>query len=128
MEHIGSYDGKNVYRVWDGEKIPADTTNLYVDGTGAIRFGGYRIGRLNGLKVVEYDMGIYTRGEAQKKAAKKKEKAVPAPTCVATTVAIGPNGELSGADEFFARVALDIEETLKHAGDFKSEVESWTFV
>ena len=67
-------------------------------------------------------MGVYTRGEAQKKVAKKKEKAVPAPTCVATTAAIGPSGELSGADEFFARVALDIEETLKSAADFNYEV------
>ena len=122
MEFIGSYDGKNVYRVWDSKKIPTDTENLYVDGTGSIRFGGYRIGQLKGMKVVEYDMGIYTRGEAQKKAAKKKEKAVPAPSCVATTAAIGPNGELSGADEFFARVALDIEETLKSAADFNYEV------
>ncbi len=81
------------------------------------------------MRVVEYDMGIYTRGEAQKKAAKKKEKAVPAPTCVATTAAaVGPNGELSGADKFFAQIAKEIDETLKNAGEFKSEVESWTFV
>ena len=53
---------------------------------------------------------------------KKKVVEVPVPACVAdctsTTVTVGEGMDLCGTDEFFARVAKDIDEMLKNAGKF----------
>lgn len=125
MDYIGKYDNLPVYEA-NGQKIPTNTNNLYVTANGTIYYGGVAIGKLDrrNLKVLSYDKDIYYKEMSRQKEAKK----VPAPTCVAETAAIGTNGELSGTDAFFAQIAKDIDETLKGAGEFKSEVESWTFV
>lgn len=60
-------------------------------------------------------MGIY---EAWKKArgTRQKEVAIPASVAMSTAdLAIGEEVDLLGSDEFFARIALEIDETLKGA-------------
>ena len=128
MDYIGKYDSLPVYEA-NGQKIPTNINNLYVTANGTIYFGGVAIGKLDrrNLKVLSYDKDIYYKEISRQKEALQSKK-VPAPTCVAETATVGANGELSGADKFFAQIAKDIDETLKSAGEFKSEVESWTFV
>ena len=118
---IGTYKGYDCYQLGNGEKIPSAAGNIYVDSLGDMYYGGVRVGRLTlpGYNVKEFDMGIY---EAKMRAKRTRDKEVAVPACVAectsTTAAVGKEMELCGTDEFFARVALDIEETLKSAGKF----------
>ena len=132
MDYIGKYDNLPVYEA-NGKMIPKDTNTLYITGNGTIYYGGIAIGKLDrrNLKVLSYDKDIYYREMSrQKEAKRKKEEAekVPAYTCVAETAAIGTSGELTGADEFFARLAKDIDDVLKSAKDYNYEVETWNFV
>ena len=113
MKFIGNYDKKKVYELEVYDPISADTENLYVKGKN-IYFGGVKVGHLNpnNYKVLSYDLGIWRKKEQEK-------KMVAVPACVAeTTVAVGDDGALYGADEFFARVAKDIDDLLKNVKDF----------
>ena len=51
------------------------------------------------------------------------EVAVPAcvADCTSTTVAVGEEMDLCGTEEFFAKVALEIDEMLKSAGKFGND-------
>ena len=113
MKFIGNYDKKKVYELEVYDSISADTENLYVKGEN-IYFGGVKVGHLNpnNYKVLSYDLGIWKSKEQEK-------KKVSVPACVAeTATAVGDDGALYGADEFFARVAKEIDEVLKGAKDF----------
>jgi hypothetical protein len=126
MRHLGSYQGKECYEVSRLRDIPTDEEYIYVLGTnGAMYFGGTQVGKLNlnGYKVLEFDLEIYKRKKRKAEEMRKRtEYQVEVPACVAdctsTTVAVGEEMDLCGTDEFFARVALDIDETLKNAGKF----------
>lgn len=126
MRHLGSYAGKECYEVSRLRDIPTDEEYIYILGTnGAMYFGGTQVGKLNlnGYKVLEFDLEIHER--KKRKAQEYRERAtaeVAIPACVAectsTTVAVGETMDLCGTDEFFARVALEIDEVLKNAGKF----------
>lgn len=116
MNYIGDYKGIKVWRFDYDDKMPTDTRGIYVDAAGIMYYGGVKIGKLNlnSYKVLEYDMDAYHR--KQKEESRKK---VPVPACVAeTATAVGNDGTLYGADEFFARVAKDIDEVLKSLKEF----------
>ena len=121
MDYIGKYDSLPVYEA-NGQKIPTNTNNLYVTANGTMYYGGVAIGKLDPktYKVLSYNKELYYKEMRKQEEAKK----VPAPTCVAETAAVGKNGELSGADAFFAQIAKDIDDTLKSA----KGSETWTFV
>jgi hypothetical protein len=106
-----------------------DEEYIYILGTnGAMYFGGTQVGKvnLNGYKVLEFDLKIHER---KKRKAEERRNAVSAqvavPACVAdctsTTVAVGEEMDLCGTDEFFAKVALEIDEMLKSAGKFGND-------
>ena len=127
MRHLGSYQGKECYEVSRLRDIPTDEEYIYVLGTnGAMYFGGTQVGQLNlnGYKVLEFDLEIYKRkkrkAEEMRRSYASTQVAVPA--CVAESTAIGTEiaegMDLCGTDEFFARVALEIDEMLKNAGKF----------
>lgn len=126
MRHLGSYQGKECYEVSRLRDIPTDEECIYILGTnGAMYFGGTQVGKvnLNGYKVLEFDLEIYRRKKRKAEEMRKRtEYQVEVPACVAdctsTTSAVGEEMDLCGTDEFFARVALDIDETLKSAGKF----------
>jgi hypothetical protein len=122
---VGDYKGYSCFQLEDYQSIPAITDAIYITTTGSMYFGGVKVGKvqLPGYRVVDFDMGIY---EAHKRAqeTRKRETAVPAPASVAdatVTLAVGEEQELTGTDEFFARIALAIEETLKGVKDFNGE-------
>ena len=126
MRHLGSYQGKECYEVSRVVDIPKDEENIYVLGTnGTMYFGNVIVGKLNvnNYRVLEFDLEPYYR-----KKQKEKEKVVAVPVSVATAtasnLAIGEEMDLTGTDEFFARIALDIDEVLKSV----REGESWNFV
>ena len=118
---VGKYQGFECYQLEPGEKVPETPDKIFIDDKGNMHYGGVKIGRvaLSNYSVKEFDMGIY---EAKMRAKRTREKEVAVPACVAectaTTAAVGQELELCGTDEFFARVALAIEETLKSAGKF----------
>lgn len=114
MDYIGTYDSKKVYQLGKYDDIPQDINYLYVGSKGTIYYGGVRVGLLNPntYKVLEYDINEWRRAQ------KKKKKEVPVPACVAETTAVGSDGTLHGADEFFARVAKDIDDLLKSSKEF----------
>lgn len=126
MRHLGSYQGKECYEVSRLRDIPTDEEYIYVLGTnGAMYFGGTQVGKLNlnGYKVLEFDLDIYKRKKRKAEELRQRtaaEVAVPAcvADCTSTTVAVGEEMDLCGTDEFFARVALEIDEMLKNAGKF----------
>lgn len=127
MRHLGSYQGKECYEVSRLRDIPTDEEYIYVLGTnGAMYFGGTQVGKLNlnGYKVLEFDLDIYKRKaeELRRETSQRTAAEVAVPACVAdctsTTVAVGEEMDLCGTDEFFARVALEIDEMLKSAGKF----------
>lgn len=127
MRHLGSYQGKECYEVSRLRDVPTDEKHIYVLGTnGAMYFGGMQVGKLNlnGYKVLEFDLQTYYEHKNRKAEELKRRTAaeVAVPACVAdctsTTVAVGEEMDLCGTDEFFARVALEIDEMLKNAGKF----------
>ena len=125
MRHLGSYQGKECYEVSRLRDIPTDEEYIYVLGTnGAMYFGGTQVGKLNlnGYKVLEFDLKIHERKKRKAEELRQRTAEVAVPACVAdctsTTVAVGEEMDLCGTDEFFARVALEIDEMLKNAGKF----------
>lgn len=126
MRHLGSYQGKECYEVSRLRDIPTDEEYIYVLGTnGAMYFGGTQVGKLNlnGYKVLEFDLDIYKRKKRKAEEYRQRTTAeVAVPACVAESTAIGTEVaegmDLCGTDEFFARVALEIDEMLKNAGKF----------
>lgn len=126
MRHLGSYQGKECYEVSRLRDIPTDEEYIYILGTnGAMYFGGTQVGKLNlnGYKVLEFDLEIYKRKKRKAEEYRERTAAeVAVPACVAESTAIGTeiaeDMNLCGTDEFFARVALAIDETLKSAGKF----------
>lgn len=126
MRHLGSYQGKECYEVSRLRDIPTDEEYIYVLGTnGAMYFGGTQVGKLNlnGYKVLEFDLEIYKRKKRKAEEYRQRTAAeVAVPACVAESTAIGTEVaegmDLCGTDEFFARVALEIDEMLKSAGKF----------
>lgn len=114
MQYIGDYDKMKVYQLENWEPAPTSTQELYVSCEGDIIYGGCVIGLLdlNGYKIKKYDKNIFYNRKT------KKEKKVPVLTCVAETTAVGKDGELTSTDEFFARIALDIDDMLKSAKNF----------
>ena len=126
MRHLGSYQGKECYEVSRLRDIPTDEEYIYVLGTnGAMYFGGTQVGKLNlnGYKVLEFDLEIYKRKKRKAEEYRQRTAAeVAVPACVAESTAIGTEVaegmDLCGTDEFFARVALEIDEMLKNAGKF----------
>ena len=120
---VGKYQGFECYQLEPGEKVPETPDKIFIDDKGNMHYGGVKIGRvaLSNYSVKEFDMGIY---EAKMRAKRTREKEVAVPASVAaatekaTNLAIGQEVDLTGTDEFFARVALAIEETLKSAGKF----------
>ena len=155
MNHIGSYDGYKVYQLdWHEQPLNKDGV-IYVDGNGNMYYKGVIVGKLDPrtYSVKSYNMSLYHKHAAQeakraameakytaekdvymsrakKEAAKKTEKEVPVPACVAectaTTAAVGKDLDLCGTDEFFARVAKDIDDILASARE-KIEVDIWEF-
>lgn len=128
MRHLGSYQGKECYEVSRLREIPTDEEHIYILGTnGAMYFGGTQVGKLNlnGYKVLEFDLEIHERKKRKAEERKRSTAEVAVPACVAectaTTVAVGEGMDLCGTDEFFARVALEIDEMLKGAKDFTGE-------
>ena len=132
MRHLGSYQGKECYEVSRLRDIPTDEEYIYVLGTnGAMYFGGTQVGKLNlnGYKVLEFDLKIHERkkrkAEELRRETSQRTAEVAVPACVAdctsTTVAVGEEMDLCGTDEFFARVALEIDEMLKSAGKFGND-------
>lgn len=127
MRHLGSYNGFECYEVSRLRDIPTDEEYIYILGTnGAMYYGGTQVGRvnLNGYRVQEFDLERYR--EKKRKAEERKHTAeVAVPVCVAESTATGTEVaegmNLCGTDEFFARVALDIDETLKSAGKFNCD-------
>ena len=124
MRHLGSYNGFECYEVSSVRELPVDEECIYILGTnGAMYFGGTQVGKvnLNGYKVLEFDLEIYKRKKKREEENRKRTE-IPVPACVAdctsTTSAVGEELDLCGTDEFFARVALDIDQTLKSAGKF----------
>lgn len=119
---VGKYQGFECYQLEPGENVPDTPDMIFIDDRGNMHYGGVKIGRVSfpNYSVKEFDMGIY---EAKMRAKRTREKEVAVPACVAectsTTAAVGQELELCGTDEFFARVALAIEETLKSASKFK---------
>ena len=125
MRHLGSYQGKECYEVSRLRDIPTDEEHIYILGTnGAMYFGGTQVGKvnLNGYKVLEFDLEIHRRKKRKAEEMRKRTAEVAVPACVAESTTIGTEiaegMDLCGTDEFFARVALDIDETLKSAGKF----------
>ena len=126
MRHLGSYQGKECYEVSRLRDIPTDEEYIYVLGTnGAMYFGGTQVGKLNlnGYKVLEFDLDIYKRKKRKAEELRQRTATeVSVPACVAESTAIGTEiaegMDLCGTDEFFARVALEIDEMLKNAGKF----------
>ena len=121
MQYVGDYDKMKVYQLKRWEPAPTSTQELYVSYEGDIIYGGCVIGLLdvNSYKVKKYDKNIFYKWKAEK----EREKKVPVLTCVAETTAVGKDGELTSTDEFFARVAKDIDDMLKSARNFNYEVE-----
>ena len=127
MRHLGNYQGKECYEVSRLRDIPTDEEYIYVLGTnGAMYFGGTQVGKLNlnGYKVLEFDLKIHEckkrKAEEMRRSNASTQVAVPAcvADCTSTTVAVGEEMDLCGTDEFFAKVALEIDEMLKSAGKF----------
>ena len=130
MRHLGSYQGKECYEVSRVVDIPKDEENIYVLGTnGTMYFSNVIVGKLNvnSYRVLEFDLEPYYR-KKQKEKEKEKTVAVPVSVAAATTsnLAIGEEMDLTGTDEFFARIALDIDEVLKSVN--VKESETWNFV
>ena len=127
MRHLGSYAGKECYEVSRLRDIPTDEECIYILGTnGAMYFGGTQVGKLNlnGYKVLEFDLEIHERKKrkAEEYRLRTAEVAVPASVADATAnLAVGEEMDLNGTDEFFARVALAIDEMLKSAGKFGND-------
>lgn len=122
MRHLGSYQGKECYEVSRVVEIPKDEENIYVLGTnGTMYFGNVIVGKLNvnNYRVMEFDLEPYYR---KKEKEKERERVVTIPMSVAAAtasdLAIGEEMDLTGTDEFFARIALDIDEVLKSVGKF----------
>ena len=129
MRHLGSYSGYECYEVSRIKDLPHDEDNIYIIGTsGNMYFGGTCIGKvnLNGYKVLEFDMDIWRKEKKKREEAKKVE--VPVPASVATTVVTDSDGVPLGSDAFFARIAKEIDETLKSAGKFGNDGEEWNFI
>lgn len=129
MRHLGSYQGKECYEVSRLRDIPTDEEYIYVLGTnGAMYFGGTQVGKLNlnGYKVLEFDLKIHERKKRKAEEYRQRTAAeVAVPACVAESTTIGAEVaegmDLCGTDEFFARVALEIDEMLKNAGKFGND-------
>ena len=129
MRHLGSYQGKECYEVSRLRDVPTDEKHIYVLGTnGAMYFGGTQVGKLNlnGYKVLEFDLKIHERKKRKAEEYRQRTAAeVAVPACVAESTAIGTEVaegmDLCGTDEFFARVALEIDEMLKNAGKFGND-------
>ena len=124
MRHLGSYQGKECYEVSRIVDIPNDEKNIYILGTnGNMYFGNTIVGKVNvsNYRVLDFDLERYHR-----KKEKEKEKVVAVPVSVGATtasnLAVGEEMNLSGTDEFFARIALEIEETLKSASKISGEM------
>lgn len=132
MRHLGNYQGKECYEVSRLRDIPTDEEYIYVLGTnGAMYFGGTQVGKLNlnGYKVLEFDLKIHERkkrkAEELRRETSQRTAEVAVPACVAESTTIGTEVaegmDLCGTDEFFARVALEIDEMLKNAGKFSND-------
>ena len=126
MRHIGSYNGFECYEVSRLRDILTDEECVYILGTnGAMYFGGTEVGkvRLSDYRVLEFDLERYR--EKKRKARERTEYKVEVPACVAESTATGTEVaegmDLCGTDEFFARVALDIDEMLKGVKEFSGE-------
>ena len=129
MRHLGSYNGFECYEVSRLRDIPTDEEYIYILGTnGAMYYGGTQVGklRLSDYRVQEFDLERYR--EKKRKVEERRNCAsaqVTVPACVAESTTIGAEiaegMNLYGTDEFFARVALDIDETLKSAGKFNCD-------
>ena len=126
MRHLGSYNGFECYEISRLRDIPTDEECIYILGTtGAMYFGGTQVGKvnLNGYRVLEFDLERHKRKkeEMRRKTSQSTAAAVAVPACVAESTAIAEGMDLCGTDEFFARVALAIDETLKSAGKFNCD-------
>lgn len=133
MRHIGSYAGKECYEVSRLRDIPTDEEYIYILGTnGAMYFGGTQVGKanLNDYRVLEFDLKIHERKkrkaeEMRRETSQRTVAEVAVPACVAESTTIGTEVaegmDLCGTDEFFARVALEIDEMLKGAGKFGND-------
>lgn len=53
---------------------------------------------------------------------------MPVPASVASTVTTDSDGVPLGSDAFFARIAKEIDETLKGAGKFAGDGDQWNFI
>lgn len=120
---VGKYQGFECYQLESGEVVPDTPNMIFIDDRGNMHYGGVKIGRVSfpNYSVKEFDMGIY-EAKMRAKRTREKEVAVPASVAAATEktadLTIGQEVDLNGTDEFFARVALAIEETLKGVKDF----------
>lgn len=132
MHHIGSYSGYECYEVSRIRDLPHDEDNIYIIGTsGNMYFGGTCIGKvnLNGYRVLEFDMDIWRKEKKKREeAARAKKVEVPVPASVASTVTTDPDGVPLGSDAFFARIAKEIDETLKSAETFAGNSDQWNFI
>lgn len=132
MRHIGSYNGYKCYEVSRIKDLPHDEDNIYIIGTnGNMYFGGIYIGKvnLNGYRVLEFDMDLFRKEKKKREeAARAKKVEVPVPASVASTVVTDSDGVLLGSDAFFARIAKEIDETLKSAGKFGGNSDQWNFI
>ena len=107
--YMGQYEGVKCYRVKTYEYDKNEKNYIFVDDYGKMFYKGEWVGRvyLPTMEVLEFDW-----------AGCKKNVKVPVPACVAETSTAKEGETLCGADEFFARVALAIEETLSSIGSF----------
>jgi len=124
MDYIGTYDGMDVYKVKRGQSVGTNTKCLVVTPDGTIYLGGVDIGSLDPktYKVLRYDKEIYNcYAREQKAKMKRQETTVPVCKSVAETATLNIDCEPIGEDEFFARIALEIEEVLR--GDIDTSVD-----
>lgn len=122
MNHIGSYDGYPVYQLDYREPLDREKNAILVDTDGDMYYKGVQIGHLNprSYAVERYDMDLYTqyakreksKPKPQEKKKTEKKREVPVPTCVAESMPVGQDGSMNGTDEFFARVAKEIDDLL----------------
>ena len=123
MDYIGTYDGMEVYKVKKGQSVGTNTGCIVVGADGSMYIGGVSVGLLDpkNYKVLRYDKSIYEEYARQQRAKMRRETNVPIPKSVAKTATVNANYEPIGVDEFFARIALEIAETLKGEADLSFE-------
>ena len=122
MDYIGTYDGMEVYKVKRGQSVGTNTKCLVVTYDGTIYLGGVDIGNLDPktYKVLRYDKEIYNRYVKEQKAKMRRKEAESAPVreSVAETATLSTDCKPVGEEDFFTRIALEIEEVLKSEIDY----------